>query len=98
MGPWQWDEGLLQVADPPPCSPSSLGSSVQITPPCCGGQMLLCVSVPVTFRRGWVQLCAILRKEQLCASAPNLKEVTTGSGSCFFFWQLGSEDTRMVWL
>jgi len=46
--------------------------------------MLLCVSVPVTFRRGWVQLCAILRKEQLCASAPNLKEVTTGSGSCFF--------------
>lgn len=63
---------------------------------CCS----LC-AVPVAFRRGGVQHCAILRKEELHASALNFKEVTTGFGSClffFFFWQLGFEDTRMVWL
>lgn len=60
---------------------------------CCS----LC-AVPVAFRRGGVQHCVILRKEELRASALNFKEVTTGFGSCFFFSFFGSWALKtLVW-
>lgn len=48
---------------------------------CCS----LC-AVPVAFRRGGVQHCVILRKEELRASALNFKEVTTVLWELLFFF------------